>query len=394
MSFSYARLSTVLAFVVFSLAGCSQEGGEEAPAGQASAPQAVPVKVATVSVMTMAETKVYTGRLEADEEVVLNPQISGQVKRVTFQEGALVKRGDVLFEMHSETQKARYNELKAQLDSARAEVELAKRAVDRAISLRSKNSLSQEELDNRRTELTQAIADVAALEAAVHGAKTILSYTEIKAPINGRISSAFVSEGNWITQGQTALTEIVSTEIFHAYFDVDEATYLKLKKLNKNDIDYTVLMGIGSANEYPFVGRIDFVDNKVNRSTGTIRLRAAFVDKENKLTAGLFVRVMLRVDDPKQTVLVKETAIATDLNSKYVLVVDENNLSQYRPVQTGLRYGSLRAINSGLAQDERIIVSGLQRVFPGMPVAPEVVDMVDAALLDELRKEQDALVQD
>jgi multidrug efflux system membrane fusion protein len=235
---------------------------------------------------------------------------------------------------------------------------------------------------------------VAALEAAVHGAKTILSYTEIKAPINGRISSAFVSEGNWITQGQTALTEIVSTEIFHAYFDVDEATYLKLKKLNKNDIDYTVLMGIGSANEYPFVGRIDFVDNKVNRSTGTIRLRAAFVDKENKLTAGLFVRVMLRVDDPKQTVLVKETAIATDLNSKYVLVVDENNLSQYRPVQTGLRYGSLRAINSGLAQDERIIVSGLQRVFPGMPVAPEVVDMVDAALLDELRKEQDALVQD
>lgn len=390
---SSMRLSAVLASVLVLLSGCSADSGTESQAVQSQAPQAVPVKVAAVPAMMMAASKVYTGRLEADHEVVLNPQISGQVKHVTFEEGALVKQGDVLFEMHSTTQAARYNELKAQLDSARAQVDLAKRDLDRAISLRKKNSLSQEELDNRRTELTKAGADVAALEAAVQGAKTILSYTKIKAPIDGRISSAFVSEGNWITQGQTALTEIVSTDIYHAYFDVDEATYLKLKKVSKSKLDHVVLMGIGTAMEFPFKGRIDFVDNKINVSTGTIRLRAAFEDKEQQLTAGLFVRIMLRVDDPKQTVLVKETAIATDLNSKYVLVVDENNLSQYRPIQTGLRYGPLRAITSGLKPDERVIVSGLQRVFPGMPVAPEEAAMVDEALLEELKKEQAALVQ-
>lgn len=390
---SSMRLSAVLASVFVLLAGCSSQEDGDASQQPAQAPQAVPVSVATVSAMEMAATKVYTGRLEADQMVVLNPQISGQIKHVTFEEGALVKQGDVLFEMHSSTQSARYNELRAELESARAQVELAKRILDRAQSLRQKNSLSQEELDNRGTELTKATADVAALEAAVAGAKTILSYTKIKAPIDGRISSAFVSEGNWINQGQTPLTEIVSTEIFHAYFDVDESTYLELRKLSQNNLNNVVLMGIGSAYAFPFKGRIDFVDNKVDVTTGTIRLRAEFIDKEQQLTAGLFVRLMLRVEDPKETVLVKETAIATDLNSKYVLVVDENDMAQYRPIQTGLRYGPLRAITSGLAPEERIIVSGLQRVFPGMPVAPEETTMVDEALLEELRKDQAALVQ-
>jgi membrane fusion protein, multidrug efflux system len=390
---SSKRVSVVLASLLIMLAGCSSEKSSEPAQGQAQAPQAVPVKVAVVSAMTMAATKVYTGRLEADQMVVLNPQISGQIKHVTFEEGALVKQGDVLFEMHSSTQRSRYNELKAELESARAQVELAKRGLARAESLRKKNSLSQEELDNRGTELAKATADVAALEAAVAGAGTILSYTKIKAPIDGRISSAFVSEGNWINQGQTPLSEIVSTEIFHAYFDVDESTYLELRKFSQNNLNNVVLMGIGSAYSFPFKGRIDFVDNKVDVSTGTIRLRAEFIDKEQQLTAGLFVRLMLRVEDPKETVLVKETAIATDLNSKYVLVVDENDMAQYRPIQTGLRYGPLRAIKSGLAPNERIIVSGLQRVFPGMPVAPEDAAMVDEALLEELRKDQAALVQ-
>lgn len=390
---SSKRVSVVLASLLIMLAGCSSEKSSEPAQGQAQAPQAVPVKVAVVSAMTMAATKVYTGRLEADQMVVLNPQISGQIKHVTFEEGALVKQGDVLFEMHSSTQRSRYNELKAELESARAQVELAKRGLARAESLRKKNSLSQEELDNRGTELAKATADVAALEAAVAGAGTILSYTKIKAPIDGRISSAFVSEGNWINQGQTPLSEIVSTEIFHAYFDVDESTYLELRKFSQNNLNNVVLMGIGSAYSFPFKGRIDFVDNKVDVSTGTIRLRAEFIDKEQQLTAGLFVRLMLRVEDPKETVLVKETAIATDLNSKYVLVVDENDMAQYRPIKTGLRYGPLRAIKSGLAPNERIIVSGLQRVFPGMPVAPEDAAMVDEALLEELRKDQAALVQ-
>lgn len=392
MLISSVRLSVVLASVLFIFSGCSAEDSTNEPTAQSQMPPAVPVKMAQVAALTMAATKVYTGRLEADQEVVLNPQVSGQVKHVTFEEGALVKQGDVLFEMHSSTQAASYNELKAELDSALAQVELAERDVERAIRLRKKNSLSQEELDNRRTEFKKANADAAAFAAAADRAYTILSYTKIKAPIDGRISSAFVSEGNWITQGSTALTEIVSTDIYHAYFDVDEATYLELKALSQSKLDNVVLMGIGTAFQFPFQGHIDFVDNKVDISTGTIRLRAVFEDKNQALTAGLFVRLMLRVEDPKQTVLIKETAIATDLNSKYVLVVDENNTSQYRPIQTGLRYGALRAV-TGLAPGENIIVSGLQRVFPGMPVAPESVDMAEAALLDELKKEQEALIR-
>lgn len=383
--------SVLFTLVAVFISACSSQESNEPQPAQAM-PQSVPVQVAKASALEMAATKIYTGRLEADQMVVLNPQISGQVKHVLFEEGSLVKQGDVLFEMHSATQRARYNELKAQLESARAQVELAERDVKRASSLRQNNSLSQEQFDNRRTELTKAMADVSALEAAVAGARTILSYTEIKAPIDGRISNAFVQEGNWINQGQTPLTEIVSTDTYHAYFDVDEATYLKLKSLNNGKLDNVVLMGIGTADEFPFKGRIDFVDNKVDVTTGTIRLRGEFEDKEGLLTAGLFVRLMLRVDNPATTVLVKETAIATDLNSKYVLVVDENNMSQYRPVQTGLRYGALRAIKSGLAADEQIIVSGLQRVFPGSPVAPELVEMVDPSVLDELKKEQEALV--
>ncbi|MCH2157322.1 MAG: efflux RND transporter periplasmic adaptor subunit [Oleiphilaceae bacterium] len=378
----------VLSFAV--LVGCSSKE-ENAPEQAQQMPPAVSVQVASVTALTMAATKIYTGRLEAEQEVIMTPQVSGQIKHVTFEEGAVVKQGDVLFEMHSRTQAARYNELKAELESARAQIELAKRDVERAVSLRKKNSLSQEELDNRRTELTKSISDAAALEAAVDGAATILSYTKIKAPIDGRASNAFVKEGTWITQGRTELTELVSTDRYHAYFDVDESTYLELKALSASKLDNVVLMGIGTAFEFPFQGYIDFVDNKIDITTGTIRLRAVFEDKQQVLTAGLFVRLMVRVEDPKETVLVKETAIATDLNSKYVLVVDENNMSQYRPIQTGLRYGSLRAV-SGLAPDETIIVSGLQRVFPGMPVAPENVEMVDAAFLEELKKEQTALV--
>ncbi|WP_197473501.1 efflux RND transporter periplasmic adaptor subunit, partial [Oleiphilus sp. HI0066] len=190
--------------------------------------------------LTMAATKIYTGRLEAEQEVIMTPQVSGQIKHVTFEEGAVVKQGDVLFEMHSRTQAARYNELKAELESARAQIELAKRDVERAVSLRKKNSLSQEELDNRRTELTKSISDAAALEAAVDGAATILSYTKIKAPIDGRASNAFVKEGTWITQGRTELTELVSTDRYHAYFDVDESTYLELKALSASKLDNVV----------------------------------------------------------------------------------------------------------------------------------------------------------
>ena len=389
-----SRLIRVFAaFVVLSLgiAGCSTET-DDAPPAQAQAPQATPVQTALAPSLTMAATKLYTGRLEAEKMIAVQPLLSGQILEVALEDGALVKQGDVLFEIHSSRQRARLAELKAELESKEAQVELAKRDVERARSLRKNNAISQEQLDNRSTEVTKAIADAAALAAAVEGAQVIVNYTQTLAAFDGRVSNAFVSEGDWVTQGVTTLTELVSTGLYYAYFDVDEKTYLELRKLNSESLNNHALMAVGNSEDFSFKGRIDFVDNKIDVTTGTIRLRAAFDDKDNILTPGLFVRIMLRVDEPRPTVLVKETAVATDLNSKYVLVVDGYNMVHYRPVQTGARYGALRVITSGLEPNEQIVVSGLQRVFPGMPVAPETVEMADAPVLESLKAKQQALL--
>lgn len=389
-----SRLIRVFAaFVVLSLgiSGCSTET-DDAPPVQAQAPQATPVQTALAPSLTMAATKLYTGRLEAQKMIAVQPLLSGQILEVALEDGALVKQGDVLFEIHSSRQRARLAELKAELQSKEAQVELAKRDAERARSLRKNNAISQEQLDNRSTEVTKAIADAAALAAAVEGAQVIVNYTQTLAAFDGRVSNAFVSEGDWVTQGVTTLTELVSTGLYYAYFDVDEKTYLELRKLNSESLNNHALMAVGNSEDFSFKGRIDFVDNKIDVTTGTIRLRAAFDDKENILTPGLFVRIMLRIDEPRSTVLVKETAIATDLNSKYVLVVDGDNMVQYRPVQTGARYGALRVITSGLEPNEQIVVSGLQRVFPGMPAAPETVEMADAPVLESLKAKQQALL--
>ena len=387
-----SRLIRVFAaFVVLSLgtAGCSTETDDTPPA---QAPQATPVQTALAPSLTMAATKLYTGRLEAEKMIAVQPLLSGQILEVALEDGALVKQGDVLFEIHSSRQRARLAELKAELESKEAQVELAKRDLERARSLRKNNAISQEQLDNRSTEVTKAIADAAALAAAVEGAQVIVNYTQTLAAFDGRVSNAFVSEGDWVTQGVTTLTELVSTGLYYAYFDVDEKTYLELRKLNSESLNNHALMAVGNSEDFSFKGRIDFVDNKIDVTTGTIRLRAAFDDKDNILTPGLFVRIMLRIDEPRPTVLVKETAIATDLNSKYVLVVDGDNMVQYRPVQTGARYGALRVITSGLEPNEQIVVSGLQRVFPGLPVAPETVEMADAPVLESLTAKQQALL--
>jgi multidrug efflux system membrane fusion protein len=382
------KLVSVVAIVVVALGGCSQEA--DAPQAMPQMPP-TPVTTAQVISQSLSESKVYTGRLEAAQLVELRPRVSGYIDRVHFDEGSLVKQGDLLFSIDDREYRAEAKRLQAQLESSQAQIDLAQRDVERAQSLRDKNAISQEQLDNRNTQLTKARADLDALKAAIEIARLNLGYTQVKAPIDGRVSRANATAGNYIAAGQNVLTSLVSTGVFHAYFDVDEGTFSRLLEEGDGTINNTVLMSLVGESGYQHQGYIDFVDNQLNTSTGTIRLRARFENKDNIYTPGMFVRLQLSVGEATDVILVQEKAIATDLSTKFVYVVKEEGAWEFRPVQLGDRYGSLRVIRQGLNPGESIVISGLQRIFPGVVLAPEEKPMASEEELAALAELQSSL---
>jgi membrane fusion protein, multidrug efflux system len=226
-----------------------------------------------------------------------------------------------------------------------------------------------------------------------------LSYTSVRAPISGRVSYALVTAGNYVNAGQTRLTSLVSTDKMYAYFDVDEQTYLKYAALansgkradTRDAAANPVYMALTGDSDYQHVGNVDFVDNRIDAQTGTIRIRASFANSDNSLLPGLFARIRLAGSSSYDGVLIDEKAIGTDLNNKFVLVVNSNNQLEYRAVTLGEKVNGLRIINSGLAADDRIVVNGLQRVRPSMQIEPKLVDMASAAQLAGLRRKQQVL---
>jgi len=363
----------------------------EAPAPEMQQMPATPVAASAVLTLSLSESKVYTGRLEAEHEVDLLPRVSGYIETVHFNEGGLVNKGDLLFTIDARSYKAELQRLQAQQKSAQAQIDLAERDVERARSLRKKNAISQEQLDNRNTQLTKAHSDLDALNAATDIAKLNVSYSRVSAPISGRVSRAEATEGNYVAQGQDILTRLVSTNTFYAYFDVDEATYSALMKTGKGNINNTVLMSLVGEDSYAHQGYVDFVDNQLNRSTGTIRLRARFDNAENLYTPGMFVRLKLSTGASHNMTLVQEKAIGTDLSTKYVYVVKDGGAWEFRPVQLGARYGNLREIRQGLQAGELIVTSGLQRIFPGVVLAPEAKPMASDEEVRALKAMQGSL---
>jgi multidrug efflux system membrane fusion protein len=257
--------------------------------------------------------------------------------------------------------------------------------------LRQKNAISQEQLDNRNTQLTKAYADADAVNAALEIAKINLDHSQVKAPIAGRVSNAMATKGNYVELGEDVLTGLVSTQIFYAYFDIDEATFSVLKSKSERKINNVVLMNLVGEDGYRHVGYVDFVDNQLNTSTGTIRLRARFENKMDAYTPGMFVRLMLSTGNAQTINLVQEKAIGTDLSTKYVFVVEEAGEWAFRPVQLGARFGSLRAITAGLDGNETVVISGLQRVSPGSVLAPQMQDMASVEEIEKLGAMQSSL---
>ncbi|HEY0938873.1 MAG TPA: efflux RND transporter periplasmic adaptor subunit [Steroidobacter sp.] len=365
------------------LQGCKSEAQTEAAA---PLPQ---VSVAAALERDVQEWDEFTGRLEAVESVEVRPRVTGYIESVNFSEGSVVKKGDLLFVIDPRPYRAELDRAQAELARAVARAELSSSDVERSEKLLDVKAVSREEYDQRLNAQREANANVEAARAAVAAAKLNLEFTRVTAPISGRVSRAIVTAGNLVTGGSTQatlLTTVVSIDPIYVTFEGDEQVYLKYTELarrgdrpSSRDAANPVLMALANEEGFPHQGVMTFVDNQVDPRTGTIRARAAFDNKDGYLTPGLFARVKLLGHNSHPAVLVDDRAIGTDQSQKFVYVVDSDNKVSYRTVKVGRLTDGLRIVQEGLEPGENVIVNGLQRVRPGVVVAPEKVAM-DARL--------------
>jgi RND family efflux transporter MFP subunit len=338
----------------------------------------------------------FTGRLEAVDAVEIKPRVSGYIQRVTFPEGKEVHKGEILFEIDPRPYQADLDRAQAQLEQARTGKDLATREVERARKLVDAQAISREEFDSRTSAESQGVAEVRAAEAAVETAKLNLGWTKVRSPIAGRVSNAMVTQGNLVQSGSdpTLLTTVVSLDPIYVYFEGDEQTYLKYNQLaragtrpSSRDVRNPIYMGLANeAGSFPHKGYVDFVDNRVNPQTGTIRARGVFSNKDRIFTPGLFAHLKLVGSGTYSAILVQDRAVGTDQDKKFVLVLKPDTTVEYRTVELGRTIEGLRVIDSGLKAGERVVVNGLQRVRPGMKVKateePMAADSVLAKLGD------------
>lgn len=365
------KLSYALSLVALALtlSGCGQSNAQ-----QEQAPPPITIDVANVEMQSVQSWHTFTTRLQAPQRVTLKPRVSGQIEQVTFKEGSLVNQGDVLFRLDPRPFVAEVERLEAQLASAEAQLAQAKQEAARADRLIAKKAISTEEADQRQATLRQSIAGKNAIAAALESAKLDLTFSRVEAPITGVVSRALITEGNFVTAGQSDLTTLVSDQKVYAYFDIDERTWSKsFAGVRAEDKVTVMLEKLNNLGTVP--GYVDFIDNEIDSTTGTLRVRAVFDAQTHQLKPGAFARVSINANDAQELAIVPERAIGTDLKNRFVLAVDENNQLQYRLVTLGERYGAYRAILSGLKQGDRVAANGPARVGPGMPVTPNMIEL-------------------
>lgn len=364
-------LAAALALVI---AGCDSR------AQDAAMPPPPEVGVAAVLSEQVQDWNDATGRIAAVESVELRPRVSGYVQRVAYAEGDEVQQGDLLFVIDPRPYQAALQRAEAELARARADAQLATTRHARAQSLVEASAISRDDFEARTAGRAEAEAAVRAAQAAVETAQLDLSFTQVRAPVAGRAGRAMLTTGNLAQADASLLTTVVSQDPVHVYFETDERTFLRHQAMaragTRTNGHNAVRVGLSDETGYPHAGTVDFLDNQVDPTTGTVRARAVLPNPERRFTPGLFARVQLEGASRHDALLVDDKAVLTDQDRKYVYVLGEDNTAQRRDIVTGRIVDGLRVVESGLADGDRVLVSGVQKVFmPGMPVAPVEVAM-------------------
>jgi len=369
------RLGPLAVLLAATLSGC---GDKPPPQAAAAAP---PVTVAAPVKRTVTDWDEFTGRFDAVEEVQVRARVGGFVTDVEFRDGAFVNPGDLLYIIDSRPFEAIAEQADGQLSDARAKAELAKRELDRGLTLNQSQAVSDSIVDQRRQALQAAKAAEMQAEGALKAAQLNIEFTHVVAPMGGRVSRHLVSVGNLVqgsdNGGGTLLTSIVSLDPIYIYFDMDEATYLKYNRLffegkrpSSRENPNPVQVMLTGETKPSHDGKMNFLDNRLDVSTGTLRGRAVVPNKDFSILPGQFGRVRLIGSAPYEALLLPDTAIATDQSRKIVFVVKDDDTVEARPVTLGPLDDGLRVVREGLKPEDRVIVEGLQRARVGAKVSP------------------------
>lgn len=367
------------------LAPASSQTGEQQIA-ETPAPPPPQVPVAEVVTRELAPWSEFTGYVAAVGSVELRPRVGGAIDKVTVPEGGIVEEGQLLFQIDPRPFEVAVETAEAGLRQAEALLAQAETDFDRAAKLAPNGAISRKTYDDASARKRERQAQVEAAKAAVAAANLDLSYAQVTAPISGRVDRALVTRGNLVAGGNagaaTLLTTIVSIDPVHVHFDIDEPAYLDLVSRARPDsggrvaAELPVRIALVTDKNFPHTGTLDFIGNGVDRGTGTVRARAVVPNPDGRFAPGLFARVRLATDAPRQTILISDLAVGTDQGRRYVLVLNAENKAEYRPVELGPMIDGLRVVAQGLQSGETIIVKGLVR--PGMEVSPERISMVAA----------------
>jgi RND family efflux transporter MFP subunit len=372
-----------MVLVTILIAGCLQS-----PANPLGGPPPQPeVDVCRPKVEMVRDFEDFPGRIEAINSVEVRARVTGYLEKVHFREGEEVKKGDLLFEIDPRTYKAAFDLNKAKVIDSEATVKLAEQHAQRAETLAaSKNaSIAQAELDQVRAQLLQATAGLEQAKANLETARLNLDWTKVRAALDGKISRRMVDPGNLVKADDTVLTTIVSVDSVYAYFDLDERSTLRAKRLIRDgkikwsfDSELPVWMGLADETGFPHRGTIDFADNRMDPDSGTWRIRARFKNPQNTLLPGLFVRMRFPIGEPYQALLVAEQTLGTDQGQKFVYVVEDGGKVAYRRVKVGRLYEGLRVITEGITATDKVVITGLQRIRPGVDVTETLLKEMPA----------------